>query len=118
MKVACIQMDMAFAKPDENFKKAEALVRQAVSKGVDTVVLPETWNIGFFPKEKLSELADCDGQRTRSVFGPLAKALIRLRRVQRPGFLHLLKAPVRSCPAARRDLWQTRRCRKHDPWPF
>ena len=75
MKVACIQMDMAFAKPDENFKKAEALVRQAVSKGVDTVVLPETWNIGFFPKDKLSELADCDGQRTRSVFGPLAKAL-------------------------------------------
>lgn len=75
MKVACIQMDMAFAKPDENFKKAEALIREAASKGVDTVLLPETWNLGFFPKENLAELADCDGQRTRSVFGKLAKAL-------------------------------------------
>ena len=75
MKVACAQMDMAFAKPDENFKKAQALVREAASKGADTILLPETWNTGFFPHENLAELADDDGKRTRSVFGPLAKTL-------------------------------------------
>ena len=75
MKVACAQMDMAFAKPDENFEKAQALVREAASKGADTILLPETWNTGFFPHENLAELADDDGKRTRSVFGPLAKTL-------------------------------------------
>ena len=75
MKVACIQFDMAFAKPDENFDRAVALVEKAASEGADTVLLPETWNTGFFPKENLSDLADCNGQRTRAVFGPLAKSL-------------------------------------------
>ena len=75
MKVACALMDMAFANPDENFEKAQALVREAASKGADTILLPETWNTGFFPHENLAELADDDGKRTRSVFGPLAKTL-------------------------------------------
>jgi len=75
MKIACIQMNMAFAKPDENFVKAQDLVRQAASDGADTVVLPETWNTGFFPREKLEELSDRDCQRTVSVFSALAKEL-------------------------------------------
>ena len=50
MRVTCIQMDMAFAAPQENFSHAEALLRQAViSEHPDTVLLPETWNTGFFP---------------------------------------------------------------------
>ncbi len=75
MKIACIQMDMAFAKPDENFERAVSLVRKAAAEGVDTALLPETWNTGFFPKENLAELSDCDGKRTKDVFSKLAREL-------------------------------------------
>ena len=72
MKVACIQMDMMFANPDENFRKAEILINRAIEAGADTVVLPETWNTGFFPKENLKELADHNGSRTKAVLGGIA----------------------------------------------
>ena len=58
MKAACIQMDMLFAQPEENFAKAKRLIREAMASGPDVVVLPETWSTGFFPKERLSELAE------------------------------------------------------------
>ena len=73
MKVTCIQMDMMFANPDENYKKAGILVSQAADEGADVVLLPETWNTGFFPRENLSELADRDGERTKAVFSDLAR---------------------------------------------
>ena len=76
MRVTCIQMDMAFAAPQENFARAEALLRQAViSEHPDTLILPETWNTGFFPKENLPQYADDNGAQTKSVFSALAKEL-------------------------------------------
>ena len=75
MRVACIQMDMAFARPEENFQKAKQLVRDAMASGPDVMVLPETWNTGFFPKERLSELADRDCARVKREFGALAAEL-------------------------------------------
>ena len=72
MKVACIQMDMAFGKPDDNFRKAESLITQAVDAGAHIVVLPETWNTGFFPKDDLWELADMDGSRTKAFLSEMA----------------------------------------------
>lgn len=50
MKIACIQMDMLFAQPEENFAKAKRLIREAMASGPDVVVLPETWNTGFSRK--------------------------------------------------------------------
>lgn len=76
MRITCIQMDMAFCAPDENFSRAEALIRKAAaSEHPDTVVLPETWNTGFFPREELQSLCDEDGARTRALLAPLAKEL-------------------------------------------
>ena len=75
MKISCIQMDMRFNEADYNFAHAEALVRTAAEKErPDVVVLPETWNTGFFPKD-LAPCADHDGVRTKSVFSALAKEL-------------------------------------------
>lgn len=74
MKLTCIQMDMVLGAPDANFARAEALVRRAAEEGPDVIVLPETWNTGFFP-EDLAAAADVDGARTKSVFGPLAREL-------------------------------------------
>ncbi|MGP1508377.1 MAG: carbon-nitrogen family hydrolase [Sphaerochaeta sp.] len=75
MKISCIQMDMKFASPKENFEKAETLIRKAASFGLDTVLLPETWNVGFFPRENLYALADRDGAEVRRVFSSLAEEL-------------------------------------------
>ena len=73
MKVACLQMDMLLAKPEENFSHAAELVKRAMKDKPDVLVLPETWNTGFFPKENLPALCDRDGSRARQVFGALAE---------------------------------------------
>ena len=73
MKVACLQMDMVLGCPDANFTHAEALVEQAMEAKPDVLVLPETWNTGFFPKVDLPALCDRDGARVKEVFGALAK---------------------------------------------
>lgn len=74
MKVTCIQMDTQFAQPEESYKKVETLIRQAMEDHPDVVVLPETWNTGFFPEEKIKSLCDRDGQLVKSRIGALAKA--------------------------------------------
>ena len=75
MKIACVQMDMAFAAPKVNFSKAAELVRRAAQSGADVIALPETWNVGFFPKEELLTLADENAAETREEMGKLAKEL-------------------------------------------
>jgi len=73
MKVACLQMDVALGRPEENFAHAARLVEQAMADQPDVLVLPETWNTGFFPKTGLEAMCDRDGQRTKEVIGALAK---------------------------------------------
>lgn len=73
MNVACLQMDMVFCSPEENFRKAEALIAQAMEQNPDVLVLPETWNTGFFPRENLSQLCDRDGSGVKECIGTLAK---------------------------------------------
>jgi len=76
MKIACIQMDMQCAKPDENFAHAEELVRRAAASArPDVLVLPEMWNTGFAPGKIDPALADEDGARTKALFSALAKEL-------------------------------------------
>ncbi|MBE6984055.1 MAG: carbon-nitrogen family hydrolase [Ruminococcaceae bacterium] len=73
MKVTCIQMDMKFAAPDENFARAKELIVKAMLQAPDVIVLPETWNTGFFPKEDLPLLCDNDCARVKAEIGALAK---------------------------------------------
>lgn len=42
-------------------------------KGPDVLVLPETWNTGFFPREGLSLLCDRDGEMVKARIGSLAE---------------------------------------------
>lgn len=68
-------MDMSLGQVEHNFARAQALIREAVEKErSDVVVLPETWNTGFFPAD-LAPCADEDGNRTKAVFSALAKEL-------------------------------------------
>jgi len=75
MKISAIQMNMKFEDPDANFIKAEELIRKAANDKPDTIVLPETWNTGFFPVENRMELADDNGKRTKILFSSLSKEL-------------------------------------------
>ena len=72
MKISLIQMDMAPCAPDENYPRAAQLISQAAGEEPDVIVLPETWNVGFFPHDHLEELADHDGERTQSEMGKQA----------------------------------------------
>ena len=73
MKIACVQMDVTLGMPEENFAKAARLIEEAMEGAPDIVVLPETWNTGFFPKEGLSELSDRDCARVKAEIGALAR---------------------------------------------
>ena len=75
MKISCVQMDMRLGEVDHNFAHAQDLIRRAAAEDrPDTVVLPEMWNAGYYPQD-LAACADREGERTRAVFGPLAKEL-------------------------------------------
>lgn len=75
MKISCIQMDMRLGEVDYNYAHAQTLIRQTAEREhPDTVVLPETWNTGYYP-EDLAKTADRDGERTKAVFSALAKEL-------------------------------------------
>lgn len=75
MKISCIQFDMSFASPEENFQRVQELIRQAAKEGCDTCLLPETWNTGYFPKDTLASLCDRDGETVKNTVGGLAKEL-------------------------------------------
>ena len=73
MKITCIQMDMLLGLPESNFRHAEELIEKAAaSEKPDVLVLPETWNVGFFPREGLEELADADCKEVKARIGALA----------------------------------------------
>ena len=57
MKISIVQMDMKCNAPQENFTHAEALIRRAAEDSPDVILLPETWNTGFFPHEGLAAFA-------------------------------------------------------------
>lgn len=73
MKIACLQMNMTLGDPNKNFAAVHGLVAQAMESRPDVLVLPETWNTGFFPREGLKQQCDSDGQRTKEEIGALAK---------------------------------------------
>ena len=75
MKISCIQMDVQLGKPEENHAEAERLIREASKAQPDVILLPELWDVGFFPKENLKELADPDCSRVKSHMGALSREL-------------------------------------------
>lgn len=74
MKIACVQLDIAFGEPKENFKKVETKIREAAEKGAEIVVLPEMWNTAY-DLSRLEDIADREGSETKSLLSKLAKEL-------------------------------------------
>ncbi|MEA4913520.1 MAG: carbon-nitrogen family hydrolase [Christensenella sp.] len=73
MKICCVQMDVCAAEAEQNFARAELLIRQSAECQPDVILLPELWNTGFAPNQIDASLADEDGARTKVLCGSLAK---------------------------------------------
>lgn len=69
MKISVIQMKTKTGDSEYNYSLARSLLIKAAQYKPQVIVLPETWNTGFFPRETLNECADINGER--------AKALLR-----------------------------------------
>lgn len=75
MRISNIQMDTVFRDWKANYHRAEQLIRKAALDRPDVIVLPELWDVGFFPHENLEELSDPNCQRVISAMGALAREL-------------------------------------------
>lgn len=75
MKVSCVQMAVKLAEVENNLAHIKELIRQAAQEKPDVIVLPETWNIGFFPKDNLASYCDNNGEMITREIGGLAKEL-------------------------------------------
>lgn len=72
LRIALIQMHVEMGNPTVNFAHAKELMEKAMEKKPDILVLPETWNTGFFPRENLSALADDEGKETCALLSSTA----------------------------------------------
>lgn len=72
MKIACVQMNIEFGKPDINYTSIENYVKEASHHKADVIVFPEMWNTGYALK-KLDFLSDENGNSTKRLLAKLAK---------------------------------------------
>jgi len=76
LRIALLQMDIAFGQPDANFATAEQWIAEACTSSTtpppDVIVLPEMWNTGY-SLTNIHELADHHGAETIRRIGALAK---------------------------------------------
>ena len=75
LRVGLVQMNTVPCEAAENRKTAERLIRRAAEAGAERVVLPETWNVGFFPRRFLADLAEPEDGESRALLSRLAKEL-------------------------------------------
>ncbi len=72
MKIACLQMDIAFGDPETNYQKAAEWLKQASDAGCELAVLPELWTTGY-DLTRLDEIADKGAERAKAFFVSKAK---------------------------------------------
>jgi len=73
MKIACLQMDVLPSRPEENFPHAAELIQKAMAEQPDVIVLPESWDISFLPRNATPELYENSFHRAVREIGALAK---------------------------------------------
>lgn len=70
--IAVVQMNVHVKDTEYNYKNALCLLQQAAQLQPDIIVLPETWNTGFYPSKDLLQLADTNGEHTKDMLGNFA----------------------------------------------
>lgn len=72
MKIACLQLDIAFGNPAENKRRVQRELEQICDQQLDVIVLPELWTTGY-DLPNLQTIADEDGKDTKSFISELAQ---------------------------------------------
>ncbi|MGG5253587.1 carbon-nitrogen family hydrolase [Neobacillus sp. SM06] len=72
LRVACLQIDIAFGDPKANFKNVEKQFQALEAHNLDVVVLPELWTTGY-DLTRLEEIADRNGSESIHFLSRLAK---------------------------------------------
>lgn len=72
MKISLLQTRIALGDFTANKYAVTNLLQTAMRESPDVIVLPEMWNIGFFPRP-LNEYADDHGQQVRTFLSGLAE---------------------------------------------
>lgn len=72
MKISLIQLDISFGSPENNYKKVETLIAEAMDHQPDILVLPELWTTGY-DLTRLEEIGDTDASHTSSFITGLAQ---------------------------------------------
>lgn len=72
IKVSCIQFDIVFGNPKENYEVVKQKITEAMLTKPDIIVLPELWTTGY-DLTRLSEIADSNGEETIRFLTSMAK---------------------------------------------
>ena len=72
-RLTLIQMDVRVNDVEYNYNRVQELLTQSLSESPDIIVLPETWNTGFYPSTDLINIADNNGARTKALLSAFAK---------------------------------------------
>ena len=74
MKVSVLQMPVAIGAREENMATLRRMLDAAMKDAPDVVVLPELWDIGFFPRP-LENYVDEAGAQAQELLSSLAPSL-------------------------------------------
>ena len=72
-RLTLIQMDVHVNDAEYNYNRVQELLSQSLSENPDIIILPETWNTGFYPSRELINISDKNGERTKSLLSTFAK---------------------------------------------
>ena len=72
MKISILQMHTLLGQREKNIDTMRRLAEKAMQASPDVLLLPEMWDIGFFPRPVV-DYADKDGATARSVLSKLAR---------------------------------------------
>ncbi len=71
MKVAILQMAVAFGEPQKNIANLYRMAEAAMESRPDVLLLPELWPVGFYP-QPIRDYADPDGRQMRDTLAKLS----------------------------------------------
>ena len=71
--LSLIQMNVVIGDVERNYSHVTDLLNKAIETEPDVIVLPETWNTGFYPSKELLTMADPNGERTKDLLSTFSK---------------------------------------------
>lgn len=72
MRLSILQLPIVIGDRKANSGKLQEMLATAMEQHPDTILLPELWDIGFFPRP-ITDFTDKNGEQTKNLLSDLAK---------------------------------------------